>query len=200
MSDVAASHRLPEVMTVVEAVRPGGPEVLATATRPVPVPGPGEVLVRLRAAALAGSRPANHDLDAIALADQLIRAGEFDVVVAGEAEDVAHRLAARVKPAVFVLVVDPLDLQLRDPLGDLNLGEDDYDWVTGRLVDIAGVAVAIYLGGPGAVFWMWMVALVGMATAYAESTLAQLYKVPGDHGLYRGGVLPQAGYFAFFRF
>lgn len=53
--------------------------------------------------------------------------------------------------------------------------------------NIAGVAVAIYLGGPGAVFWMWMVALVGMATAYAESTLAQLYKVPGDHGLYRGG-------------
>lgn len=41
--------------------------------------------------------------------------------------------------------------------------------------NIAGVAVALYLGGTGAIFWMWMVALVGMATAYAESTLAQLY-------------------------
>lgn len=53
--------------------------------------------------------------------------------------------------------------------------------------NIAGVAVALYLGGPGAIFWMWMVALVGMATAYAESTLAQLYKVRNDEGQYRGG-------------
>lgn len=53
--------------------------------------------------------------------------------------------------------------------------------------NIAGVAVALYLGGPGAIFWMWMVALVGMATAYAESTLAQLYKVKDDEGQYRGG-------------
>jgi len=53
--------------------------------------------------------------------------------------------------------------------------------------NIAGVAVALYLGGPGAIFWMWMVALVGMATAYAESTLAQLYKVTDDSGQYRGG-------------
>lgn len=53
--------------------------------------------------------------------------------------------------------------------------------------NIAGVAVAIYLGGPGAVFWMWMVALVGMATAYAESTLAQLYKTRNENGEYRGG-------------
>ncbi|RQP07989.1 alanine:cation symporter family protein [Paracoccus sp. MA] len=53
--------------------------------------------------------------------------------------------------------------------------------------NIAGVAVAITLGGPGAVFWMWMVALVGMATAYAESTLAQLYKEHGPNGMYRGG-------------
>ncbi len=53
--------------------------------------------------------------------------------------------------------------------------------------NIAGVAVALNLGGPGAVFWMWMVALVGMATAYSESTLAQLYKVHGPAGLYRGG-------------
>lgn len=53
--------------------------------------------------------------------------------------------------------------------------------------NLAGVAVAIYLGGPGAVFWMWVVATVGMATAYAESTLAQLYKVRDEHGHYRGG-------------
>ncbi|WP_299841055.1 alanine/glycine:cation symporter family protein [uncultured Paracoccus sp.] len=53
--------------------------------------------------------------------------------------------------------------------------------------NIAGVAVALTLGGPGAIFWMWMVALVGMATAYAESALAQLYKVHGPGGMYRGG-------------
>ena len=53
--------------------------------------------------------------------------------------------------------------------------------------NIAGVAVALYLGGAGAIFWMWMVALVGMATAYAESTLAQLYKVRDGEGQYRGG-------------
>lgn len=53
--------------------------------------------------------------------------------------------------------------------------------------NIAGVAVALYLGGAGAIFWMWMVALVGMATAYAESTLAQLYKVRDEQGQFRGG-------------
>ncbi len=53
--------------------------------------------------------------------------------------------------------------------------------------NIAGVAVALTLGGPGAIFWMWVVATVGMATAYAESTLAQLYKVHGPDGMYRGG-------------
>ena len=53
--------------------------------------------------------------------------------------------------------------------------------------NLAGVAVALYLGGAGAFFWMWMVALVGMATGYAESTLAQLYKVRDGKGQYRGG-------------
>ena len=48
--------------------------------------------------------------------------------------------------------------------------------------NLAGVAVALYLGGPGAIFWMWMVALVGMATAYSESSLAQLYKIRDDNG------------------
>ena len=53
--------------------------------------------------------------------------------------------------------------------------------------NLAGVAVALTLGGPGAIFWMWMVAIVGMATAYAESTLAQLYKVQDKEGQFRGG-------------
>lgn len=53
--------------------------------------------------------------------------------------------------------------------------------------NLAGVAVALYLGGPGAIFWMWLIALIGMATAFAESALAQLYKVKDDEGNYRGG-------------
>ena len=53
--------------------------------------------------------------------------------------------------------------------------------------NIAGVAVAITLGGPGAIFWMWAIALVGMATGFVEATLAQLFKVRDDKGLYRGG-------------
>lgn len=53
--------------------------------------------------------------------------------------------------------------------------------------NIAGVAVALSLGGPGAIFWMWVVAMLGMATAYAESTLAQLYKVRDEEGSFRGG-------------
>jgi len=54
--------------------------------------------------------------------------------------------------------------------------------------NIAGVATAIGVGGPGAVFWMWVVAIVGAATAYIESTLAQIYKeTDRDTGEYRGG-------------
>lgn len=41
--------------------------------------------------------------------------------------------------------------------------------------NIVGVAVALYLGGAGAIFWMWVVAFLGMATSFAESTLAQVY-------------------------
>lgn len=52
--------------------------------------------------------------------------------------------------------------------------------------NIAGVAIAIVMGGPGAVFWMWLMALLGAASAFIESTLAQIYKVKeGDS--YRGG-------------
>ncbi len=53
--------------------------------------------------------------------------------------------------------------------------------------NIAGVAVAITLGGPGAVFWMWAIALVGMATSLFECSLAQLYKESAEDGTYRGG-------------
>ena len=53
--------------------------------------------------------------------------------------------------------------------------------------NIAGVAVAITLGGPGAVFWMWVVGLVGMATSFFECSLAQLYKRRQADGSYRGG-------------
>ena len=53
--------------------------------------------------------------------------------------------------------------------------------------NIAGVSVAIMLGGPGAIFWMWVVALVGMATSYFECSLAQLYKRREADGTFRGG-------------
>jgi AGCS family alanine or glycine:cation symporter len=52
--------------------------------------------------------------------------------------------------------------------------------------NIAGVAAAIGFGGPGAVFWMWVVAFLGSATAYIESALGQIYKEV-DEGQYRGG-------------
>ena len=53
--------------------------------------------------------------------------------------------------------------------------------------NLAGVAVAISTGGAGAVFWMWVIALLGMATGFAESLLAQVYKVRDDNNEFRGG-------------
>lgn len=53
--------------------------------------------------------------------------------------------------------------------------------------NLAGVATAIVLGGPGAVFWMWIIALLGAASAFIESTLAQLFKVRDGQGGFRGG-------------
>jgi AGCS family alanine or glycine:cation symporter len=53
--------------------------------------------------------------------------------------------------------------------------------------NMAGVALAIFAGGPGAIFWMWIIALVGAASAFAESTLAQIYKVSDGPGLFKGG-------------
>lgn len=53
--------------------------------------------------------------------------------------------------------------------------------------NIAGVAVAITLGGPGAIFWMWLVGLVGMATSFFECSIAQLFKRVEPSGNFRGG-------------
>ncbi|MCY0388121.1 sodium:alanine symporter family protein [Robbsia sp. Bb-Pol-6] len=53
--------------------------------------------------------------------------------------------------------------------------------------NIIGVAVALTLGGPGAIFWMWVVAILSMSSAFAEATLAQIFKIrAGPHG-FRGG-------------
>lgn len=53
--------------------------------------------------------------------------------------------------------------------------------------NVFGVAAALMFGGPGAIFWMWVVALVGMATAFFEATLAQVFKVRSEDGTFRGG-------------
>lgn len=53
--------------------------------------------------------------------------------------------------------------------------------------NIAGIAIAIVSGGAGAIFWMWIIAVLGSATGFIESTLAQIYKVPREGGGYRGG-------------
>ena len=53
--------------------------------------------------------------------------------------------------------------------------------------NVAGVALAVVAGGPGALFWMWVVAVIGMATAFAESTLAQLFKERGRDFTFQGG-------------
>jgi alanine or glycine:cation symporter, AGCS family len=52
--------------------------------------------------------------------------------------------------------------------------------------NIAGIAIALTIGGPGAIFWMWLLAIFGSASAFVESTLAQIYKVKDGNG-YRGG-------------
>lgn len=54
--------------------------------------------------------------------------------------------------------------------------------------NIAGIAIAIVTGGPGSIFWMWFIAIIGSATGFVESTLAQIYKVPRENGKgFRGG-------------
>lgn len=53
--------------------------------------------------------------------------------------------------------------------------------------NIAGVAMAVAAGGPGAVFWMWLIALIGGASSFIESTLAQIYKTKDNEGNFIGG-------------
>ncbi len=53
--------------------------------------------------------------------------------------------------------------------------------------NLAGVAMAISIGGPGAVFWMWLIALIGSVSSFVESVLAQVYKVDNGDGTFRGG-------------
>ncbi len=53
--------------------------------------------------------------------------------------------------------------------------------------NIVGIATAIAMGGPGAVFWMWCMAIIGSASAFIESTLAQIWKVKNGDGTFRGG-------------
>jgi AGCS family alanine or glycine:cation symporter len=53
--------------------------------------------------------------------------------------------------------------------------------------NIAGVATAVFLGGPGALFWMWLTALVGMATKYSEAVLAVRFRETDERGVYMGG-------------
>ena len=52
--------------------------------------------------------------------------------------------------------------------------------------NLAGVATAVAVGGPGAVFWMWLIALLGSSSAFVESTLAQLYKIKGKDSFIGG--------------
>lgn len=52
--------------------------------------------------------------------------------------------------------------------------------------NLAGVATALALGGPGAIFWMWLIALIGSASAFIESSLAQIYKIKGERSFIGG--------------
>ncbi len=88
---------------------------------------------------------------------------------------------------------------VREMLGGRRAGSDPHGitpfqaFVTGLasrvgVGNIAGVAIAVSTGGPGAVFWMWVTALIGMSSAFAESSLAQLFKIRGyDSHAFRGG-------------
>ncbi|HGO7489090.1 TPA: alanine/glycine:cation symporter family protein, partial [Neisseria meningitidis] len=88
---------------------------------------------------------------------------------------------------------------IKEMLGGRKQGDDPHGitpfqaFVTGLasrvgVGNIAGVAIAIKVGGPGAVFWMWVTALIGMSSAFVESSLAQLFKVRDyDNHHFRGG-------------
>ena len=97
----------------------------------------------------------------------------------------------RLKGAQFTMIPEMFRLMLgRDRKEKTGIGSFEAFAVslasrvgTGNL---AGVASAIFVGGPGAVFWMWVMALLGAATAFIEATLAQLYKRRGKDAYYGG--------------
>ena len=64
--------------------------------------------------------------------------------------------------------------------------------------NLAGAATAIAMGGPGAIFWMWIAAFFGMATIFAEAVLAQTYKTTDDQGLLIGVIISALAAFVFF--
>ncbi|MBQ7774581.1 MAG: alanine:cation symporter family protein [Lachnospiraceae bacterium] len=101
----------------------------------------------------------------------------------------------RTKGAQFRLFLDGLK-SVMEPAGEQKEGEERKVSSFQALMistasrvgtgNIAGIATAIAAGGPGAVFWMWLMALIGGASAFIESTLAQVYKIK-DNGQFRGG-------------
>ncbi|MBU9714335.1 alanine/glycine:cation symporter family protein [Evansella tamaricis] len=97
-------------------------------------------------------------------------------------------LQFRTLPYALKLAFSP-SKQDKKSLGDIS----HYQALTTALAatigtgNIAGVATAVVLGGPGAVFWMWISALFGMATKYAEAILAVKYRVQGKNGEFSGG-------------
>lgn len=100
----------------------------------------------------------------------------------------------RTKGVQFRLFKDGLK-SIMEPKGEEKDGEKKVSSFQALMIstasrvgtgNIAGIATAIATGGPGAVFWMWLMALLGGASAFIESTLAQVYKVKED-GQFRGG-------------
>ena len=99
--------------------------------------------------------------------------------------------------SMFFVQIRLLPQSIREMLGARNVDRKHaispfQAFVTGLasrvgVGNIAGVSLAITYGGPGAVFWMWVTALLGMSSAFAESSLAQLFKVKDLAGHFRGG-------------
>ena len=97
----------------------------------------------------------------------------------------AHSLHVRMIGEMFRVLTDSAVDSLESHVGEMNTQQRRISSFQAFAVSVAtrvgtgnlaGVASAIAIGGPGAVFWMWMIALVGSATAFVESTLAQLFK------------------------
>ncbi|RWZ58154.1 sodium:alanine symporter family protein [Halobacillus fulvus] len=92
-------------------------------------------------------------------------------------------------PYALKLAFRPSKKKVKNEKGDIS----HYQALTTALAatigtgNIAGVATAVVLGGPGAVFWMWITAVFGMATKYAEAVLAVKYRIEGPNGEMSGG-------------